>query len=162
VRLFRGSIGELLSGLFINFYTDFSRSPSRLQLTIAKMVMVKILRTARHQLLSLTISLVAWCFRTNRMAQDILASFHAVRDQLKERLKQQPEYRAMIAAEKAISEISNILYAAEMAAAPNPMSGSVTAVEEMIAAAIRAPSVAPKPTATPPRITPYLPHNRVA
>jgi hypothetical protein len=96
------------------------------------------------------------------MAQDILASLHAIRDQLKERLKQLPEYRAMIAAEKAITEISDILYAAEMAAAPNPMSNTETAVEEMMAAAIRAPSAVPKPTATPPRITPYLPHNRVA
>jgi hypothetical protein len=95
------------------------------------------------------------------MAQDILASLHSVRDQLKERLKQLPEYRAMIAAEKAITEISDILYAAEIAAAPAAMSSSESAVEEMMAAASRVPT-APKPAAPPPRITPYLPHNRVA
>jgi hypothetical protein len=95
------------------------------------------------------------------MAQDILASLHSVRDQLKERLKQLPEYRAMIAAEKAITEISDILYAAEIASAPNSMSSSEAAVEEMMAAASRAPSPA-KPATLPPRITPYLPHNRVA
>jgi hypothetical protein len=94
------------------------------------------------------------------MAQDILASLHSVRDQLKERLKQLPEYRAMIAAEKAITEISDILYAAEIAAAPTAITSSESAVEEMMAAASRGP--APKPAAPPPRITPYLPHNRVA
>jgi hypothetical protein len=93
------------------------------------------------------------------MAQDILASLHSVRDQLKERLKQLPEYRAMIAAEKAITEISDILYAAEIAAAPPAISSSESAVEEMMAAG-RGP--APKPVAPPPRITPYLPHTRVA
>ena len=95
------------------------------------------------------------------MSQEILIALQNVHERMRERMERHPEYCAMLALEKSIASISEIL-----APPPQPEATADQEIENAIAETIAAkvaPAAAPPsaPAAQRPPAAPFFPQHRV-
>ncbi len=104
------------------------------------------------------------------MSQEILIALQNVHDRMRERMQRHPEYCAMLALEKSIASISEILSPPEPLMEPETDQEIETAIAETIATKVApisahgapaAPAPPPAPGPQRPSAAPFFPPHRV-